>query len=178
MADITITGLPNASTLTGAERVPMDQAGTTVDAAASAIAALATKATVGLGNVDNTSDANKPISTATQTVLDGKAASSVTTALAARLDAFRDAATFYVSKRVGASDGNNGTSPGEPLLTINAAVTAANAYITANPTGLARIEVGPGTYTEGGLPFRLKPGILARGAAQRGTIIKPASGQG
>ena len=73
MPDTTITGLPNASALTGAERVPMDQSGTTVDAAASAIAALATKATVGLSNVDNTSDANKPISTATQTALDAKA---------------------------------------------------------------------------------------------------------
>lgn len=31
-----------------------------------------TKAEVGLGNVDNTSDLNKPISTATQTALDGK----------------------------------------------------------------------------------------------------------
>ena len=30
------------------------------------------KADVGLGNVDNTSDANKPVSTATQTALDGK----------------------------------------------------------------------------------------------------------
>lgn len=33
-----------------------------------------TKADVGLGNVDNTSDANKPISTATQTALSGKQA--------------------------------------------------------------------------------------------------------
>ena len=33
-----------------------------------------TKADVGLGNVDNTSDANKPISTATQTDLNGKQA--------------------------------------------------------------------------------------------------------
>ena len=32
-----------------------------------------TKAQVGLGNVDNTSDANKPVSTAQQTALDGKA---------------------------------------------------------------------------------------------------------
>lgn len=32
-----------------------------------------TKAQVGLANVDNTSDANKPVSTATQTALDGKA---------------------------------------------------------------------------------------------------------
>lgn len=31
-----------------------------------------TKSNIGLGNVDNTSDANKPISTATQTALDGK----------------------------------------------------------------------------------------------------------
>ena len=37
-----------------------------------------TKAQVGLGNVDNTSDANKPISTATQTALNGKANSSHT----------------------------------------------------------------------------------------------------
>ncbi|MCG3206308.1 MAG: hypothetical protein KCHDKBKB_03042 [Elusimicrobia bacterium] len=36
-------------------------------------------AAVGLGNVDNTSDASKPISTATQTALDGKAAFSVVT---------------------------------------------------------------------------------------------------
>lgn len=35
-----------------------------------------TKAHVGLGNVDNTSDASKPISTATQTALDGKSATS------------------------------------------------------------------------------------------------------
>lgn len=33
-----------------------------------------TKADIGLANADNTSDANKPISTATQTALDGKAA--------------------------------------------------------------------------------------------------------
>jgi len=37
------------------------------------IAALATKQTVGLGDVDNTSDANKPVSTAVQIALDGKA---------------------------------------------------------------------------------------------------------
>jgi hypothetical protein len=37
-----------------------------------------TKSDVGLGNVDNTSDAAKPVSTATQTALDGKAATSHT----------------------------------------------------------------------------------------------------
>ena len=37
-----------------------------------------TKADVGLSNVDNTSDANKPVSTATQTALSGKASTSTT----------------------------------------------------------------------------------------------------
>lgn len=37
-----------------------------------------TKSDVGLGNVDNTSDVNKPISTATQTALDAKASSTHT----------------------------------------------------------------------------------------------------
>jgi hypothetical protein len=37
------------------------------------------KAAVGLSNVDNTSDANKPVSTATQTALDGKIAKSTGT---------------------------------------------------------------------------------------------------
>jgi hypothetical protein len=36
------------------------------------------KADVGLANVDNTSDANKPVSTAQQTALDGKANTSIT----------------------------------------------------------------------------------------------------
>lgn len=39
------------------------------------IASLATKQTVGLANVDNTSDANKPVSTAVQNALNAKVSS-------------------------------------------------------------------------------------------------------
>ena len=49
------------------------------------------KSDVGLGNVDNTSDLNKPISTATQTALDGKAA-TVHTHTAAQVTDFNSAA--------------------------------------------------------------------------------------
>lgn len=42
-----------------------------------------TKSDVGLGNVDNTSDASKPISTATQTALNGKIGSNITGATGA-----------------------------------------------------------------------------------------------
>lgn len=55
-----------------------------------------TKADVGLGNVDNTSDLNKPISTATQTALDGKqdVLPIETTSAGATLDASAD--KYYV----------------------------------------------------------------------------------
>ena len=97
--------------------------------------------------------------------------------LQARLDGFRDAATFYASRRATASDSNTGTSEGEPFATIGAAVAAANAYVSANPGAKAKVHVGPGEFVEASLPFRLKPNILAQGALQRGTIIKPAAGQ-
>lgn len=45
-----------------------------------------TKAQVGLGNVDNTSDANKPISNATQTALNGKFSATDGNALKQRVD--------------------------------------------------------------------------------------------
>lgn len=44
-----------------------------------------TKADIGLGNVDNTSDLNKPISTAMQTALDGKLSTTGTAAAATKL---------------------------------------------------------------------------------------------
>jgi len=56
-----------------AEADAITAAGTAADTKiATAVAAL-TKSSVGLANVDNTSDADKPVSTATQTALDAKA---------------------------------------------------------------------------------------------------------
>jgi len=130
MADITISGLPNATVLTGSERVPMDQAGVTVDTSAQAIANLATPVTVGLGNVDNTSDLLKPISAATQSALDQKAAlihaqpASSITGLAA------------VATSGSASDLSNGTLPASRLPST--AVTAGsytNASLTVDAAG-------------------------------------------
>jgi len=50
-----------------------------------------TKAQVGLGNVDNTADADKPVSTATQTALDGKADKATTLAGYGITDAYTKA---------------------------------------------------------------------------------------
>lgn len=74
-ADITDAGAAGRQVLQGA----------TVAAIKTVLALV--KADVGLGNVDNTSDANKPVSTATQTVLNAKADSStVTASLALKTD--------------------------------------------------------------------------------------------
>jgi len=59
-----------------AESDAITAAGTAADTKISTAVAALTKSSVGLGNVDNTADANKPVSTATQTALDGKASLS------------------------------------------------------------------------------------------------------
>lgn len=61
-----------------------------------------TKAQVGLGNADNTSDLAKPVSTATQTALDGKAA-TVHTHTASQISDFAGAVDTRVQLIVGAA---------------------------------------------------------------------------
>jgi hypothetical protein len=56
-----------------AETDAISAAGTAADTKISTAVAALTKSSVGLANVDNTSDADKPVSTATQTALDAKA---------------------------------------------------------------------------------------------------------
>ena len=56
-----------------AEADAITAAGTAADTKISTAVAALTKSSVGLVNVDNTSDANKPVSSATQTALDAKA---------------------------------------------------------------------------------------------------------
>ena len=61
------------------------------------------KTAVGLGNVDNTSDASKPVSTATQTALDLKLAKSDTTSLSNRIDLKENAANKSDNTSLGTS---------------------------------------------------------------------------
>lgn len=99
------------------------------------LAALANKATaranLGLGNVDNTSDANKPISTATQTALNGKANTSHTHAVA------------DVSGLQSALDGKAAASHGHAIADVTGLQAAldgkaasSHSHAIANVTGL------------------------------------------
>lgn len=71
-ADIGSNGQPTGTLLAGDTVVPIVGVVSSVAGKTGAVALV--KADVGLSNVDNTSDANKPISTATQAALDGKQA--------------------------------------------------------------------------------------------------------
>jgi hypothetical protein len=76
MADKKISQLNAATTIFDADDFAVVQDGETKQTNASVVKTYVkdglSKSDVGLGNVDNTSDLNKPISTATQTALDGK----------------------------------------------------------------------------------------------------------
>jgi hypothetical protein len=122
------------------------------------------KADVGLGNVDNTSDAAKPISTATQTALDGKAPTSHTHTLGQLTQS--GAATNQVATWNGEAwvpqtptGGGGGGLPlsessyiiAKPGDDLAAKYTAAKA-LTPNgaaksATNRAHLIIFPGTYT-------------------------------
>lgn len=73
MADINQVQLPDGSQY----NIKDDTSGYASEAYVQSQISGITKATIGLGNVDNTSDANKPVSTAQQTALNGKTNTSV-----------------------------------------------------------------------------------------------------
>jgi len=92
------------------------------------------KSAVGLENVDNTSDANKPISTATQTALNGKEA-TITAATSA--DYYRGDKTFQPLNKaaVGLSNVDNTSDVNKPISTaVQTALNAKEATITATTT--------------------------------------------
>ena len=121
------------------------------------------KGDVGLGNVDNTSDLAKPVSTATQTALDAKADDSEITSLDSRVDALEAAGSTMVVRRSKITSGNI-TLPntagswaalsGGPTLVIPAAV---GDYIEFNVMGMRTL----------GASSFLDPAVLVSGSPVR-----------
>lgn len=103
-----------------------------------------TKADVGLGNVDNTSDANKPISTATQTALDKKANTADLGTLA-----FKNSLT---KSDVGLGNVDNTSDLNKPISTatqtaLNAKANTADLGALAFKDSLSKTDVGLGNVT-------------------------------
>jgi hypothetical protein len=105
-----------------AEADAITAAGTAADTKISNAVAALTKSSVGLENVDNTSDADKPVSTATQTALDAKASdtdlsdhTSATTNVHGILDTDELATKEYVTTEIGNSTVDQSVLAGEGI---------------------------------------------------------------
>ena len=101
-----------------------------------------TKSMVGLNNVDNTSDINKPVSTATQTVLDFKANSSDVTiglALKAPIDnpTFTGTVAGIDKTMVGLSNADNTSDANKPISTATQTALDLKVNTTEAITSLA-----------------------------------------
>ena len=139
------------------------------------------KGDVGLGSVDNTSDLSKPISTATQTALDGKQPlnSNLTTiaGLAAATDSFMQAKGSAWAARtiaqVKADLGLTGTNSGDQTITLTGDVTGsgvgsfpatiANGAVTG--AKMAGFTVAPENLLYGDSTNLIDNGTFSQGAA-------------
>jgi hypothetical protein len=90
-----------------------------------------TKSMVGLSNVDNTSDTNKPISSATQTALDAKLSSSTTYAPIAN-PAFTGTVSGVTKSMVGLGNVDNTTDLNKPISTATQTALNGKASLTAD----------------------------------------------
>ena len=95
-----------------------------------------TKTMVGLGNVDNTTDAGKPVSTATQTALNGKE-NTITAGTTGQY--YRGDKTFQTLDKsaVGLSNVDNTTDANKPISTLTQ--TALNLKLNTDDTSLLNL---------------------------------------
>lgn len=104
---------------------------------------LITPTLVGLGNVDNTSDANKPISSATATALSAKAdAAATTSALAGKADAA--ATTAAIAAKADATATTAALAQKAPLAgpVFTGVGTIPTGWSITSPSGLVKADVG------------------------------------
>lgn len=112
------------------------------------------KGDVGLGNVDNTSDANKPISTATQTALDGKADQAHAAAHAANGSDPIGAAALSQSQIVSTLGGVDLEDDISYLNTYKASATHAAAHATEGADPLSPADIGAADASHGHGPIQ------------------------
>lgn len=154
LTGLTLSGGPieGAGTLTLGGVLAVESGGT------AAITASAARTNLGLGNVDNTSDAAKPISSATQAALDMKVGSAALAAAGgAGLVGWQQAGSSAIVRdllskvRETVSIADYGAHPDDSAADITAAYHAAMTYLMdRQPNDAAYYPAGPGEPTTGG----------------------------
>lgn len=140
------------SVITGAEWLIVDDRTIVGKMSINRIKSILAKADVGLSNVDNTSDANKPISTATATALSGKANISHThpisdvvglaTALTSKADIVHAHAISDVTNLVEALNSKSGIDHVHDYTEITGLPTAVTDAVNSLVPGLVTTAVG------------------------------------
>jgi len=142
----------NAGILTSSDKSKLDgiasgaQVNTVTSVASKTGAVTLLKGDIGLANVDNTSDATKPVSTATQTALDGKSSTSHTHALNNLSDVSTSGVTsgqvlkYNGTSWAAAADATGGG--GDPTVGGDLSGTASNAQLVAGAVGTAELASG------------------------------------
>ena len=107
-----------------------------------------TKSMVGLGNVDNTADTAKPISTATQTALDAKLASTTAASTYAPIASptFTGTVSGVTKAMVGLGSVDNTSDTGKPVSTAQQTALDLKAPL-ASPTFTGTVTLPTGTVT-------------------------------
>jgi hypothetical protein len=195
MADVTITGLPNATTpLDGTERVPMDKGGATVDATTADIAATLPDATTSAAGKMTAADKTKLNGIASGAEVnvnadwnagsgDAQILNKPTLGTAAALNTGTSAGNVVVldgSARLPAVDGSQLTNlpGGGGSVTISGTPSAGQATEWASGTAIAGVAVtGSGSYVKATSPTLVTPAL---GTPASGTLTNctglPAAG--
>jgi len=107
-----------------------------------------TKSMVGLANVDNTSDANKPVSSATQTALDAKLASATAASTYAPIASptFTGTVSGVTKSMVGLGNVDNTADTAKPVSTATQTALNLKAPL-ASPTFTGTVVLPTGTIT-------------------------------
>lgn len=128
-----------------------------------------TKASIGLGNVDNTSDANKPISTAVAAALGSKLdAAALATALAGKIDS-ADARFTGIQRQkvqiIAGGDGARVLDPNTAAVMVDAG-SGSRTYTIADTSDAYANDVGWFDYFfyPSGLPFKFAFAFLPNGS--------------
>jgi hypothetical protein len=153
IADTTL--LATKSYADTAEADAITAAGLAADSKVSAAVAALTKSSVGLGNVDNTADVSKPVSTATQTALDAKLASATAATTYAPIESptFTGTVSGVTKAHVGLANVDNTADASKPVSTAQAtaiatakseaiadATSQVNALLTGAPAALNTLD--------------------------------------